>query len=81
MPAYISPNDGRTPSSDDGIEVANNTLLWGVSLLLEHLPDLLRMAFDGFLTGSDECFEAEWLSMRILSGMGFSHRKLTDGVG
>ncbi len=43
-----------TPASNDGIEVAYDSLLWGVSLLSHHLPDLLRVTLDGFLTGFDE---------------------------
>jgi hypothetical protein len=49
-------------------------------LLPEHLPDLLRMTFDGFLAGFDDCFKAQWLPMRALSGVGFARRKLTNGV-
>src|SRR5947209_7494587 len=37
----------ETPSSDDGIEFADNALLWSISLLPQHLSDLLRMASDG----------------------------------
>jgi hypothetical protein len=70
----------ETPPSDDGIEVTDDSLLWSVSLLPQHLPDLLRVTFDGFLAGFDEGFEAQWLSMRAFSSVGFSHRKLTDGV-
>ena len=47
-----------TPPSDERIEVAYDSLLWSVSLLPQHLPDVLRVTFDGFLTGFDECFEA-----------------------
>ncbi len=46
-----------TPASNDGIEVAYDSLLWGVSLLSQHLPDLLRVTLDGFLTGFDECLK------------------------
>ncbi len=42
------------PASNDGIEVAYDSLLRGVSLLSQHLPDLLRVTLDGFLTGFDE---------------------------
>src|SRR5260370_4595463 len=52
------PSMVETPSSNDGIEITNDSLLRSVSLLPQHLPDLLRMAFDGFLAGFDECFEA-----------------------
>lgn len=47
-----------TPPSDERIEVAYDSLLRSVSLLPEHLPDVLRVTFDGFFTGLDECFEA-----------------------
>ncbi len=47
-----------TPSSNDGIEVAYDSLLWSVSLLPQHLPNVLRVTFDGLLTGFDERFEA-----------------------
>lgn len=70
----------ETPPSNDGIEVADDALLWSISLLPHHLPDLLRMAFDGFLTGFDDGFKAQWFSVRTLSGVGFAHRKLSDGV-
>jgi hypothetical protein len=43
-----------TPASNDGIEVAYDSLLWSISLLSQHLPDLLRVTLDGFLTGCDE---------------------------
>jgi hypothetical protein len=74
------PSMVETPPSDDGIEVTDDSLLWSVSLFPQHSSDVLGMTFDGCLAGFDECFEAQWLSMRALSGMGFSHRKLTDGV-
>ena len=74
------PSVVEAPPSNDGIEVTYDSLLWSVSLLPEHLPDLLRMTFDGCLTGFDDCFKAQWLPMRALSGVGFTRRKLTNGV-
>ena len=52
------PSMVEAPSSNDGIEVTDDSLLWSVSLLPQHLPDLLGMAFDRFLTGCDDRFEA-----------------------
>ena len=52
------PSMVEAPPSNDGIEVTDDSLLWSGSLLPQHLPDVLRVTFDGFLTGFDECFEA-----------------------
>src|SRR5438045_1405581 len=38
------------------------------------------MALNGFLTGFDDCFEAQWLPMRTFPGVHFSHRKLTNSI-
>ena len=36
------------------------------------------MTFDGLLTGFDDRLKSEWLPVRVLSRMGFSHGKLSD---
>ncbi len=52
------PSMVEAPPSNEGIEVTDDSLLWSVSLLPQHLPDLLGVALDGFLTGCDDRFEA-----------------------
>ena len=52
------PSMVEAPPSNDGIEVTYDSLLWSVSLLPQHLPDLVSVAFDGFFTGCDNRFEA-----------------------
>ncbi len=52
------PSMVEAPPSNDGIEVTYDSLLWSVSLLPQHLPDLVGVAFDGFFTGCDDRFEA-----------------------
>ena len=52
------PSMVETPPSNEGIEVTYDSLLWSVSLLPQHLPDLVGVALDGFLTGCDDRFEA-----------------------
>ena len=42
------PSVVEAPPSNDGIEVMYDSLLWSVSLLAQHLPDLLGVTFDGF---------------------------------
>src|SRR5512135_3110433 len=66
------PSMVETPPSNEGIEVTDDSLLWCVSLFPQHLPDLVGVALDGCLTGCDDRFEAEWLSMRTLSRIGFA---------
>ena len=52
------PSVVEAPPSNDGIEVTYDSLLWSVSLLAQHLPDLLGVTFDGFFTRLDDGFEA-----------------------
>ena len=52
------PSVVEAPPSNDGIEVMYDSLLWSVSLLAQHLPDLLGVTFDGFFTRLDDGFEA-----------------------
>ena len=52
------PSVVEAPPSNDGIELMYDSLLWSVSLLAQHLPDLLGVTFDGFFTRLDDGFEA-----------------------
>ena len=52
------PSMVEAPPSNDGIEITDDSLLWSISLLPQHLPDLVGVALDGFLTGCDDRFEA-----------------------
>ena len=48
----------EAPPSNDGLEVTDDSLLWSISLVPQHLPDLVGVALDGCLTGCDDRFEA-----------------------
>src|SRR5215472_749738 len=61
------------PASDDGIDCADNCFLRGRSSLSYQLFHLEGMAFDGFSTGRDECFEPERFPLRMLSRVCFPH--------
>lgn len=52
------PSMVEAPPSNDGVEVTYDSLLWSVSLLPQHLSDLLGVAFDGVFAGCDDRFEA-----------------------
>lgn len=52
------PSVVEAPPSNEGVEVTDDSLLWSVSLVPQHLPDLAGVALDGCLTGGDDRFEA-----------------------
>jgi hypothetical protein len=37
------------------------------------------VTFDGLFTGDDNRFESKWFASCVLSRVGFSYRKLSDG--
>lgn len=61
------------PTSNDGIDGADDRFLRSGSSPSHQLLDFQGMAFDGFFTGGDEGFEPKWPSIRVLAWVCFPH--------
>src|SRR5258708_36366435 len=67
------------PSPIQAIQLVNELFLWSMSVSVNHHFHISRVTFDRLFTGSDDCFETERFSSRVLSRMGFAHGELSDG--
>ena len=67
------------PPTNDWIEFLDKSLLGDTSQFPQSLVQFVDMTFDGFFAWSDDGFEPKCSSMRVCSGVGFSHGKLPDG--
>jgi hypothetical protein len=75
-PRTRHPSVVDAPSPYDGIEVADDLLLWSVSQLPQPLSDFSCMAFDGLFTWAYDRPVSQWLSACVFSRVRFPHTVL-----
>lgn len=69
----------QRPAVDHWVQLADELFLSECLTLLKDLLQRLQMALNSFFTGRNQRFKAKRLTLARRSGMGSSHRKLSNG--